>query len=629
MYMKKLILMLLTILLILPVSFGLHHESEQLQLDVTISSEVDLFEKGMVSFDFLEVKYQLDPITYYRQNPSEISFNPPVFYEEDSVVHRFETYRNNLLYQASFQTINSRERVKIREKVSYPIEDIDPALTRYIQESGLINIDSNIRRTASDLARNEDDLFKVAVKIADWVNNNVQYNLSTLSEEAEKESTWVFENRQGVCTEISNLYISMLRSLGIPSRFVTGIAYTESELFESNWGLHGWVEVYFPNHGWVPFDPTYGQNGYVDATHISLEKGVEGNTFNTNYRWRGRGFDVTTNELDIDVQTTVLQEYQDELEINVDLEENLIGFGSYNIVQATVTNGNDYYIAERIMLGQTNGLEYINNREQEVVLEPNEQKTVRWVIRVDQDQSSGFSYTFPIVVQTANMREETSFSSSERGRQIDAPNIQEDLPPNMIYCFATPQTTYIGESIQITCDSSLIGLKEVCVNNNCQQKNVQQEFTINYTPTRAGFKSVSILADEEKSHATLNVLDEANISFVDQPNTLTAQYGEVVSVESVLERTSSSVPQNITIQYIHDYFTESITIDRLESRQQTNFNFNANMLKTENNDLEIKILYQDELGKQFEHAKTVSVEFEELTFLQKIRLYLNFYRNWV
>lgn len=626
--MRRLIL-LAAILIILPLSFAAHHESQELQLDVTIGSEVNLIETGGVNFDFLEIRYQLNPINYYRQQPSELSTNPNAYFENDDLVYRFNNYQTSYPYQVSFQTINSRDRVKIREKVEYPIQDLDPSINKYIQESGLININNDIRRTASDLARNEDDLYKVTVKIADWVNNNVEYDLSTLSEEAEKQSTWVFENRQGVCTEISNLYISMLRSLGIPSRFVTGIAYTESELFDDNWGLHGWAEVYFPNHGWVPFDPTYGQNGYIDATHISLEKDIQGNTFNTNYRWRGRGFNVETNDLQIDVDTIILQDYQTELSMDVSLQEPLVGFGSYNVVEATVKNEKDYYIAERIILGQTNGLEYINNREQEIVLEPNEDKKISWVVRINQDQNSGFTYTFPIAVQAANLREETSFASAERGQQLSAPNIQESLPSNMIYCFANPQTTYVGESIQITCDSSLIGQKEVCINNNCQQKNIQQEFTIDYTPDRPGFKSVSITADEEKSHATINALDQANLTFVNQTTNINAKYGEEVSVETLLERSSSSVPQNITIQYNHDYFTQSINIRRIESRQKANFNFNANMLKPKNNAIELKIFYTDELGKKYEDTKTVYVEFEELNFLQRLRLHLNFYKKWI
>lgn len=627
--MKKHILILLTLIITMPLVLGAHHTSQELLMDVTIGSEVNLVETGNINFDYLEIRYQLNPLAYYRQNPADITAQPQAYFEGDNLVYRFENFQSRYPYQVNFQTVNSKDRVKITEKVDYPIRNLDSSLTRYTQESGLINLNSDIRRTASDLARNEDDLYKVAVNIADWVNNNVEYDLSTLSEEAEKQSTWVFENRQGVCTEISNLYISMLRSLGIPSRFVTGIAYTESELFQDNWGLHGWTEVYFPGYGWVPFDPTYGQNGYVDATHISLEKAVEGGTFNTNFRWRGTGFDVQTDELQINIDTTVLQEHQQELALEVQLEETLVGFNSYNIVQAKITNLQDYYVAERVALGRTRGLDYITNREKEVVLKPNQEKIVEWVVRIHENQQSGFSYTFPVSVQTGNERVETSFSSVEQGRQIQSPDLIHALPDNMIYCHAPNPTGYVGEDFTIVCDSSLIGQVEVCVNEICEQQSVSQEFTITHTPQNPGFQAVEITADGERSHASINVLDEANLEIKELPDSLNATYANPLTLEFFLEKTSSSVAENIKIRYEHDYFTMQQEVERIESVQPIQVILDSNVLKPNNNDVQITVSYEDSKGKQFKTSKDVQIVFDDLTLLQRIRLHLNVYRKWI
>ena len=69
-------------------------------------------------------------------------------------------------------------------------------------------------------------------------------------------ATWVYDNRQGVCDELTGLFISMLRELGIPARFVSGVSYTNLPEFAKPWGGHGWAEVWFPDVGWVPFDVT-------------------------------------------------------------------------------------------------------------------------------------------------------------------------------------------------------------------------------------------------------------------------------------------------------------------------------------------------------------------------------------
>ena len=64
----------------------------------------------------------------------------------------------------------------------------------------------------------------------------------------------------GYCTYYATTMAVMLRTQGIPARMATG--YTSGErVAEDEWvvrGLnaHAWVEVYFPETGWVAFDPT-------------------------------------------------------------------------------------------------------------------------------------------------------------------------------------------------------------------------------------------------------------------------------------------------------------------------------------------------------------------------------------
>ncbi len=83
---------------------------------------------------------------------------------------------------------------------------------------------------------------------------------------------FLFVSKQGYCDNFSTSMVVMLRTLGIPSRWVKG--YTEGEykglaedskkIFEiTNDYAHSWVEVYFPNVGWVPFEPTKGASNYT------------------------------------------------------------------------------------------------------------------------------------------------------------------------------------------------------------------------------------------------------------------------------------------------------------------------------------------------------------------------------
>ena len=72
---------------------------------------------------------------------------------------------------------------------------------------------------------------------------------------------FLFERKAGHCEYFASAMAVMLRSLGIPSRVVTGF---QSGIYNplNGWQVirasdaHSWVEAYLPRRGWATFDPT-------------------------------------------------------------------------------------------------------------------------------------------------------------------------------------------------------------------------------------------------------------------------------------------------------------------------------------------------------------------------------------
>jgi transglutaminase-like putative cysteine protease len=72
---------------------------------------------------------------------------------------------------------------------------------------------------------------------------------------------FLFTSRKGFCQDFSTAMNVMLRTLGIPSRqmsgFSLGVFDEKTHQYSVNaLDAHSWVEVYFSGYGWLPFEPT-------------------------------------------------------------------------------------------------------------------------------------------------------------------------------------------------------------------------------------------------------------------------------------------------------------------------------------------------------------------------------------
>jgi hypothetical protein len=90
---------------------------------------------------------------------------------------------------------------------------------------------------------------------------------------AEVVDNFLFVDREGVCEQYATALVVMARAVGIPARLAAGYgAGTYNPItgyYEVHYSdAHSWVEIYFPQTGWVPFDPTPGWNAQPYPTPI-------------------------------------------------------------------------------------------------------------------------------------------------------------------------------------------------------------------------------------------------------------------------------------------------------------------------------------------------------------------------
>ncbi|MCG6201781.1 transglutaminase family protein [Psychromonas antarctica] len=85
----------------------------------------------------------------------------------------------------------------------------------------------------------------------------------------------VFAQKRGVCQDFAHFALACLRCIGLAGRYVSGYIETMppegEEKLEGADATHAWFAVFFPEFGWVDFDPT--NNVLPSDQHITLAVG--------------------------------------------------------------------------------------------------------------------------------------------------------------------------------------------------------------------------------------------------------------------------------------------------------------------------------------------------------------------
>jgi transglutaminase-like putative cysteine protease len=88
---------------------------------------------------------------------------------------------------------------------------------------------------------------------------------------------FLFTSHQGYCEFFATAMGDMLRSLGIPTRLVSGFGPGTYDAAASAYVVraddaHSWVEAYFPTYGWIQFEPTRDTSG----VYSTIPRGASG-----------------------------------------------------------------------------------------------------------------------------------------------------------------------------------------------------------------------------------------------------------------------------------------------------------------------------------------------------------------
>lgn len=208
---------------------------------------------------------------------SEISIVPT----PDEITYRTDFYGNELVF---FSIYKEHKKLRINSNSIVKLENQDNAnrarestvkwkevnkmlvsdsirlheIVQYTLPSQHIPYSEIIKSFAAECFPEEATLWDSCNSLMQKIHKTLEFKpgFTTVNTPVEE----VLKVKKGVCQDFAHLMISCLRNFGLPARYVSGYIETtpppgKPKMVGAD-ASHAWVSVYFPDIGWVEFDPT-------------------------------------------------------------------------------------------------------------------------------------------------------------------------------------------------------------------------------------------------------------------------------------------------------------------------------------------------------------------------------------
>lgn len=246
---------------------GERRDGPVIEVDPTLGDAVgsDVPSEELVQTYYVET--DLPNLVFAASRPTRVIFDGALWTRPDGALRSDVT-----LAEGSVYTVVS-DRVQVTPDALRAQGDLGPLFDGFRDVAGgsrldrfLALPDSTSQRTidlATRLRTPGEPTYDTILAYEGWLAANTEYDLDAPipDEGADAVDDFLFESRLGFCEQIASTLAVMLRSQGVPARLATGYVAGERDRVSGVWNVkasdaHAWVEVWFPQTGWQPFDPT-------------------------------------------------------------------------------------------------------------------------------------------------------------------------------------------------------------------------------------------------------------------------------------------------------------------------------------------------------------------------------------
>ncbi|WP_236021821.1 transglutaminase family protein [Geomesophilobacter sediminis] len=212
----------------------------------------------------------------------------------DEFGNRFKVVTWQGLTQDASVALTFEPRLKaqlsaMESSAPFPLSGVPAGEQIFLKPTPLVQADDpEMAATARSLTARATNEFEAVNAVLNYVADKVKYTYNPKSYDA----LYTLKTGSGNCQNYAHLSMALLRSVGIPARIVGGISLKEpwkvpldkgSSLVQSmGQGGHAWMEIYFPDLGWLSYDPQQSKQ-FTSTRHVKQTHGLDSHDINDSW----------------------------------------------------------------------------------------------------------------------------------------------------------------------------------------------------------------------------------------------------------------------------------------------------------------------------------------------------------
>lgn len=242
----------------------------ELPFNLQGDAEHDSGATGIVTF---YVEKDQSNLVFLPERPRALYFPSTLLFQDMNASLRSPVALEADLYYTAIMDLAGYRRDRLNRE-DPQMERKSPYLALYLHLPG--SVTERTRALARSITLGAPNRYQAVKRLETYLEEHYRYRLDIppFPPNVDTVDYFLFQapRHEAYCEHFASALAVMARSLGTPTRLVTGYLPGQYNPFSGFYEVrtsdaHSWVEVFFPAAGWVPFDPTPGNADPMELSH--------------------------------------------------------------------------------------------------------------------------------------------------------------------------------------------------------------------------------------------------------------------------------------------------------------------------------------------------------------------------